>query len=182
MPIDGEPQMGGGSDVGWIAPNQDFRVATLDTHWTLCAQAEAERGTPFFPIFEFSVNPEDQHSLDPDISVSFGTPVFVAATNDESRDRTLVPITVINNTGRSGYLNLTAQILNAQSEVIGYGGGSTLSNEEGSGTSIAVGETLNAFLFTGIGKPSTNGAPADIGFTGASYRVSYLSITSQDLR
>jgi hypothetical protein len=176
MAIDGEPQMGGGSYVGWIAPQQSFRVEAPDHHWTQCEQAEAERGSPIFPIFEFSVDPDNQNILDSDINVTFGTPIFVAATNDETLDRTLVPITVVNNTGRAGYLNLTSQILNSQGIVIGYGSANDYDEP------IAIGETLDTFLEFSIGKPATNGAPADIGFTGATYRVSYLSITSQTPR
>lgn len=177
LAIDGEPQMGGGSDVGWIAPQQSFSVEARDSHWTQCEQAEAERGSPIFPIFNFSIDPEDQTVLESDINVTFGTPVFVAANNDETLDRTLVPIAVVNNTGRSGYLNLTAQILNSESKVIGYG--LALADGDGMGTAIAIGETLNTFMKFSVGKPATSGAPTDIGFTGASYRVSYLSITAQ---
>ena len=175
--INGEPQMGGGSDVGWIAPQQSFKVEHHDSHWSQCEQAEAERGSPLFPIFEFSIDPENLNVLESGINVTFGTPVFVAANNNETLDRTLVPIAVVNNTGRAGYLNLTVQILNSQGKVIGYG--LVLPDGDGMGTAIAVGETLDTFVEFSVGKPATSGAPADIGFTGASYRVSYLSITSQ---
>ena len=175
LAMDGQPQMGGGSDVGWIAPQQEFRIEADESHWNECLEAEAGRTTPLFPIFNLHVDPENRNVVDSEIDVTFGSPTFSVLL-----DRTIVPITVVNNTGRSGFLNLTAQMLNSQSKVIGYG--EALEDGEGMGTSIASGATINTHIQLSIGKPSTNGAPSDIGFTGASFRVSYLSITSQIAR